>query len=170
MTTHLPVIAFVGRSNSGKTTLLVKLLPELRRRGYRIAVVKHTRHRGVETDAPGKDTRKLWDAGAEHTVLCTPDRIVHTRRVRSEPPLEEILRELRGVDLVILEGFKQTAVPKIEVVRAERSPQLIAGLTERIACVTDVAGLTCIGPRFGFDEIERLASFIEVHCGLLARD
>ena len=170
----IPVLAFVGRSNSGKTTLLVKLIPELRKRGYRVAVVKHTRHQGVETDLPGKDTRRLWEAGAEQTVFCTPDRIVHTRRVPTEPSLREILRGIQDVDLVILEGYKQEAdVPKIEVVRAERSSEPLDGLSGRIACVSDVSALACDEPCFDLEDIEALASFIEtfivVHRGLLAR-
>ena len=69
----VPVLCFVGRSNSGKTTLLEKLVPLLTARGYRLALVKHTHHKYVETDLPGTDTRRLWETGVTHTAFLTPD-------------------------------------------------------------------------------------------------
>lgn len=157
----IPCLGFIGRSNSGKTTLLEKLLGELGRRGYRVAVVKHTLRPDVETDFPGKDTRRLWDAGAGHTVLATPDRIVHTRRYATPPTLAEALAAVRDVDLILIEGYKQGDFPKIEVVRAARDPHLVPGVVGRIACVTDVSGLDCAGPRFDFAALPALADFIE---------
>ena len=155
------MLSFIGRSNSGKTTLLEKLIPALIRRGYRIAVVKHTLRRDVETDIPGKDTRRLWDAGAAHTTFITPDRIVHTHRCAAEPSLDEALRDIRDVDVILLEGYKGGNLPKIEVIRAARDTALIPGLEGRVACVTDVPDLCYDVPRFGFDDIVPLADFIE---------
>jgi molybdopterin-guanine dinucleotide biosynthesis protein MobB len=123
----IPCLGFIGRSNSGKTTLLEKLLGELGRRGYRVAVVKHTLRPDVETDFPGKDTRRLWDAGAAHTVLATPDRIVHTRRYATPPTLAEALAVVHDVDLILIEGYKQGDFPKIEVVRATLRLRCAAG-------------------------------------------
>ncbi len=157
----IPVVAFVGRSNSGKTTVVERLLPVLGARGYRVAVVKHTLRSDVESDLPGKDTRRFWEAGAAHTTLATADRIVHTRRYDAPPSLETALRGVCDVDLIVLEGYKEGSQPKIEVVRAARDPHLLPDLVGRVACVTDVAGLPWDGPRFGFDDIPALAGFIE---------
>ena len=157
----VPIVSFVGRSNSGKTTLLEKLIALLRERGYRVGVVKHTVRADVETDLPGTDTRRLWEAGAEHVAFVTPDRIVHTRRYAELPPLKAALAGVGDVDLVIIEGFKSGPYPKIEVVRAARDPALIPDLEGRVACVTDVPDLACGVPRFTFDDIPGLADFIE---------
>lgn len=161
MADMLPMIAFVGRSNCGKTTLLEKLIPLLQGRGYRVGVVKHTAHVTVETDAPGTDTRRLWDSGVAHVTLAAGDRVVHTHRYDVPPALEAVLAGMHGVDIVLVEGYKGSALPKIEVVRAVRDPQCIPGLIGRIACVTDVADLACDGPRFGLEKVEALADFIE---------
>jgi len=155
------VVSFVGRSNSGKTTLLEKLIALLRQRGYRVGVVKHTLRAGVETDLPGTDTRRLWEAGAEHVAFVTPDRIVHTRRYAELPPLEAALAGVGDVDLLLIEGFKYGPYPKIEVVRAARDPALIPDLEGRIACVTDVPDLACDGPIFPFDDVAGLADLVE---------
>ena len=157
----IPIIAFVGRSNSGKTTLLEKMIALLRERGYRVGVVKHTLRADVETDLPGTDTRRLWEAGAEHVAFVTPDRIMHTHRYAELPPLEAALAGVGDVDLVLIEGFKYGPYPKIEVVRAARDPALISDLENRIACVTDVPDLPCGVPQFAFDDVMALANFVE---------
>lgn len=156
-----PILSFVGRSNSGKTTLLEKLIALLRERGYRVGVVKHTVRADVETDLPGTDTRRLWEAGAQHVAFVTPDRIVHTRRYAELPPLEAALAGVGDVDLVLIEGFKYGPYPKIEVVRAARDPALIPDLENRIACVTDVPDLACGVPKFAFDDGMALVDFVE---------
>lgn len=159
-----PCLAFVGRSGSGKTTLLEKLVAELARRGLRVGVVKHTRHH-VESDDPGTDTRRLWEAGAVHTALVTPDRAVHARRYAEPPSLSDVLPAIRGVDLLLIEGFKRAEVPKVEVVRAACDPQLLPDLQGRIACVTDVPDLLWEGPTFALEDVEALAAFVESRIG-----
>ena len=161
MTDTLPMVAFVGRSNCGKTTFLEKLIPLLHARGYRVGVVKHTAHADVETDVPGTDTRRLWDVGTAHVALAAGDRVVHTHRYDVSPALDAVLAGIHDVDVVLVEGFKSSALPKIEVVRAARDPRCIPGLTGRIACVTDVRNLVCDVPRFGLEDVEALADFIE---------
>jgi len=158
---RFPIVSFVGRSNSGKTTLLEKLLVLLRQRGYRVGVVKHTVRADVETDLPDTDTRRLWEAGAAHVAFVTPDRIVHTRRYAEPPPLEVALAGVGDVDLALIEGFKYGPYPKIEVVRAARDPALIPDLEGRIACVTDVPDLVCGVPQFAFADVKGLADFVE---------
>lgn len=157
----VPLVSLIGRSNSGKTTLLARLIGILRRRGYRVGVIKHTRREDVETDVPGTDTRRLWDAGAAHVAFLTPDRVVHTHRWAAPPQLADALPGLHGVDLVLVEGYKWGDLPKIEVVRAARDPHLIPEVQGRVACVTDVEHLPCEGPCFGYEDVAGLADFIE---------
>jgi molybdopterin-guanine dinucleotide biosynthesis protein B len=161
MTDRFPIISFVGRSNSGKTTLLERLIPLLQQRGYRVGVIKHTLRQNVETDIPGTDTRRMWNAGADHVAFVTADRVVHTRRYAEAPTLEMALVDVHDVDIVIAEGFKRGPFPKIEVTRAARDPNLIPDVEGRIACVTDIPDLACDLPHFGLDDIAALADFIE---------
>jgi molybdopterin-guanine dinucleotide biosynthesis protein B len=145
---------------------LEKLIPALAQRGYQVGVAKHTHHREVETDMPGTDSRRLWDAGAEHVAFVTPNRVVHTHRYNTEPSLAEALRGIHDVDVVLMEGYKAAdapLVPKIEVVRAACDPQPIPDLKGRIAYVTDIADLSETLPCFRFTELERLLNFIEKH-------
>ena len=158
----IPIVAFVGRSGAGKTTLLERVIVALDARGVRVAVVKHTHHAGLATDLPGTDSRRLWEAGARHTTLWAPDCVAHTHRAASSPTLATVLRDIHDVDVILVEGHKRGALPKIEVVRAAVDPALL-DIEGRIACVTDVAELAWEGPRFSFDDagIAALADFIQ---------
>ncbi len=176
-----PIVSFVGRSNCGKTTLLEKLIPALTKRGYRTAVVKHTHHREVETDVPGTDSRRLWDAGADHVTFVTPNRVAHTHRyetadaTEAAPSLAEALRGIHGVDVILMEGYKAAGfikskraadthpVPKIEVVRSACDPAPIPGLKGRLAYVTEIPDLSRTLPCFKFEDLTGLMDFIELH-------
>ncbi len=158
---EIPIVAFVGRSGAGKTTLLERVIAALDVRGVRVAVVKHTHHTGLATDLPGTDSRRLWEAGAQHTTLWAPDRVAHTHRTASPPTLATVLRDIHDVDVILIEGDKHGALPKIEVVRAAVDLALL-DIEGRIACVTDAPDLAWEGPRFGFDDagVAALADFI----------
>ena len=158
----IPIVAFVGRSGAGKTTLLEQVVAALDARGVRVAVVKHTHHTGLATDLPGTDSRRLWEAGAQHTTLWAPDRVAHTHRASTPPTLAAVLRDIHDVDVILVEGDKRGSLPKIEVVRAAVNPALL-GIEGRIACVTDAPDLAWEGPRFSFDDagLAALADFIQ---------
>ncbi len=156
----IPIVSIVGFSDSGKTTLLERLIPELRRRGYRVAVVKHHPHPGVETDAPGTDTWRLARAGAEQVALVTPDQVVHWKRREGEPPLSEVVAEIRGVDLILTEGFKKERFPKVEVHRNTDFPPPIGPLEEVVAIVSD-RRFDLPVPQFDPDDVQGLADLIE---------
>ena len=113
------VIGLAGWSGAGKTTLLRKLIPELLRRGLSVSTVKHAHH-AFEIDRPGKDSFEHREAGAREVLIASGRRwaLVHELRGEAEPPLAELLARLSPVDLVIVEGFKAAAHPKIEVFRA----------------------------------------------------
>jgi molybdopterin-guanine dinucleotide biosynthesis protein MobB len=158
----IPVVATVGRSNSGKTTLLEKLIPELQRRGYRVAVVKHLHHAGTPFDVPGKDSYRFAQAGAEQVILAAPDRVVHVRHHEQEPTLAEVVAGIRGVDLILVEGYKRADVPKIEVSRRERDMELVCGDDERLIAVASDQRFDVDVPQFDLDDVAGLADLVEV--------
>jgi molybdopterin-guanine dinucleotide biosynthesis protein B len=131
-----PVVSIVGKSKSGKTTLIEKLVQELKSRGYRVATIKHI-PRGVDFDEPGKDSWRHIQAGSEATVLSSPDKIVLVKPVAQEATIDEVA-SLLGEDynIILAEGFKRGGAPKIEVHRKDGGA-LIEGLKKLIAIVTD---------------------------------
>ena len=155
-----PTICIVGRSKSGKTTLLEKLIREFKRRGYRVATIKHHSHPGFEIDRPGKDTWRHAQAGSDHVVIAAPDKVASIRRVEREPALEEIAAAIDDVDVILAEGYKRTGKLKIEMVRAERSTEPICTPDELLALVTDVAVPYNV-PKFGLEDAVGLADLIE---------
>ncbi|MCX8126432.1 MAG: molybdopterin-guanine dinucleotide biosynthesis protein B [Dehalococcoidia bacterium] len=154
----IPAICVVGKSNEGKTTLLEGLIPELKRRGYRIAVVKHT-DKEVELDTPGKDSWRLSRAGSDAVVLSTPGKVV-IFRAEVESSISEIQR-FTGLDfdLFIIEGYKQARLPKIEVRRGHRSGSSEI-LSDLIAIVSDQP-LSESVPVFTFGDTKGLVDLIE---------
>jgi len=153
------VVSVVGRSNSGKTTLLERLIPELRRRGYKVAVVKHS-VRGFDLDQPGKDSWRLAEAGSDAIVLSGPQKVALIRKVAREATLEELLTVIGDdYDLILVEGFKQSNYPKIEVHRKVQG-DLVSPPEELSAVVTDEP-LNVAAPQFSVDQGVALADLIE---------
>ncbi|NVN90168.1 MAG: molybdopterin-guanine dinucleotide biosynthesis protein B [Desulfuromonadales bacterium] len=119
------VVAFVAKSNTGKTTLLEKVILELKKRGYRIGAIKHDAH-SFDIDHPGKDSHRLATAGADTMLITSPEKLALIKKHAETPPLEQLIETYFGdVDIVLTEGFKRSSLPKIEVHRAERSPTLL---------------------------------------------
>ncbi len=157
---NIPCFSFVGQSGVGKTTVLERLVELLVQRGYRVAVIKHTRHTDIEIDAPGKDTRRFWDAGATQTMLVTPDRVVCVMRA-VHPAVSKVLATTRDVDVVLVEGDKLGPLPKIEVIRAVCTDTPLPGITGRVACVTDVHNPDWGWPCFALDDGAALADYVQ---------
>ncbi|MFC1906485.1 molybdopterin-guanine dinucleotide biosynthesis protein B [Chloroflexota bacterium] len=131
-----PVISIVGRSKSGKTTFIVKLVAELKSRGYRVATCKHAPE-GVDLNDRDKDNRRHLNAGSEVTALSSADKIVVIKPVQRDSSLEDVVRFFNeDYDIVLAEGFKQSSAPKIEVHRQEVGPPL-SSVRKRIAIATD---------------------------------
>lgn len=153
----IPIVSVVGYSNSGKTTFLVKLIRELKSRGYRVATVKH-HHRDFEIDIPGKDTWRHAEAGADTVVLASPGKVAVVERTPRELTLDEIAAKISGVDIIITEGFKQENKPKVEVFRSDVHSKLISPPDQLLAVVSDIVfeGL----PTFGFSDMAGLADII----------
>jgi len=159
--TAVPIVAIVGRSNSGKTTLLEKLIPRLQQRGFRVAVVKHFYHTGIQFDVPGKDSYRLAQAGADQVILAAPDKVIRIRRCERELTLEEVAASVRDVDIIVVEGHKRAAAPKIEVNRRERDSQLVCADDERLIAVVSNQRFAVDAPQFDLDEVDRVADLIE---------
>ncbi|MBM3153817.1 MAG: molybdopterin-guanine dinucleotide biosynthesis protein B [Chloroflexi bacterium] len=152
-------LSIVGKSKSGKTTLIEKLVSALKSRGYRVATVKHTTHREF-ADKPGKDSWRHIQAGSEATATSSPDGIVLVKPTTYDPPLEEITRLFNeDYDIVIAEGFKQCDAPKIEVHRKQIGAPL-CGLKNLVAVVTDEPLQSSVR-QFQIDDIESLTDFVE---------
>jgi molybdopterin-guanine dinucleotide biosynthesis adapter protein len=158
----IPILSVVGRSDSGKTTLLEKLIRELSARGRRIGTVKHHYHGPVAVDVPGKDSWRHRQAGAAAVALVSPDTLFV---VRESPPglsLEALVhRSLFGVDLVLTEGFKSGPMPKIEVNRRAQRAPLLCGPADRLVAVVADWDTGASVPHFGLADVAPLADFIE---------
>ncbi|MBE7443893.1 MAG: molybdopterin-guanine dinucleotide biosynthesis protein B [Planctomycetia bacterium] len=125
MQPKVPMISFVGKSNSGKTTLIVRLIRELKSRGYRVATIKHSHH-SFELDKEGKDSWLHTQAGADAVVVASKEMTGVIHIVPKELQLSEIVNTyLHDMDIVLVEGYKTLAIPKIEVFRSEISTELV---------------------------------------------
>ncbi len=107
----IPVVTLIGKSGSGKTTLMEGLIPELSRRGYRIATIKHHSHSGFEVDREGKDSWRHSRAGSVHVIIAAPDKIASYRNLKQELTLAEIVKEVQEADLILVEGYRQAELP-----------------------------------------------------------
>jgi molybdopterin-guanine dinucleotide biosynthesis adapter protein len=157
-----PVVPIVGYSGSGKTTVLVKLISELTRRGYRVGTIKHHSH-DFDMDVPGKDTWRHKQSGAVTTLISSPRRIGMVRDVVTEMRLEELLSLISGVDIILVEGFKQVKRPKIEVFRPEISKNPACGEDENLVALISDSPLDLEVPRFSPQDTMAVADFIVSH-------
>ena len=127
-----PAIAIVGRHNSGKTTLIEKVIAELTRRGSDVGSIKHHSHLGIEVDYPGKDSYRHREAGATETVIAAPDLLARIRTLTHEVECSDIIATMPGHDIVVVEGYRKSGLPTIEVMRAgnERDVAVAAAFAE----------------------------------------
>jgi molybdopterin-guanine dinucleotide biosynthesis protein B len=153
-----PVVVFVGLSGTGKTTYLEKLIPALKSRGLRLAVLKHDAH-GFEIDKPGKDSYRMKAAGADSVAICSGGKLAIVEATPTEPTIPEILDKLQPVDLVLIEGYKKSAYPKIEIHRAALGKPLLSQPEELLAVVTDEP-LPVPVPQLGLDDVESCAKLL----------
>ena len=115
----IPIVSFVGKSNTGKTTFLEMVVRDLKTKGYRVACIKHTHH-DFDIDQPGKDTWRLAQAGSDVVAISSPNKLAIIRRPESEPTLAHLAMLFWGeVDIVLGEGYKSENNPKILVVNTE---------------------------------------------------
>ena len=163
-----PILCFVGRSNSGKTTVIERLIPELVREGYRLATIKHAGH-GFNMDTEGKDSWRHKQAGAQTVIVTSKGSLAMFTDTEQEVGIEQ-LRERYvsdGIDLIIAEGWKSEGHPKIVVVRdhigeVSFSPEGLLAIVSNKPLPDVPSGVPVLDP----DDIESLAGLI---CGRFTR-
>ena len=127
-----PAIAIVGRHNSGKTTIIEKLIAELTARGHDVGSVKHHSHVGFEIDYPGKDSHRHREAGATETVIACAGKIARVKTIEGDMECHEIVHSMPGHDIIIVEGYRKSGLPTIEVMRSgNEADSLVADVFSR---------------------------------------
>jgi molybdopterin-guanine dinucleotide biosynthesis protein B len=156
------VVAIVGHQGSGKTTLIERLIPALRARGLSVSTVKHTHHHRIELDVPGKDSHRHRIAGAHEVIVASDSGWARIAASEEPASLQGLLAELRPVDVVLVEGFKQLEwLRRVEVFRGPGTPLALAD--PGIAAVAAPAGLSIpgyTGRRLGLDDLSAVLDFI----------
>lgn len=164
------IIGVAGWSNSGKTTLIEKLVAHFAGKGLRVATIKHSHHK-FDIDKPGSDTQRHRMAGASETAIVSGSRVAVIEEIeaRGEPTLDDVVSRLKPADIVFVEGYKSAPIPKIEVRR-------LAAATERVLASTDANVIAVAAdydvdghgkPVFGLDDVDGLAALIETAAGPL---
>ncbi len=166
-----PVLGLVAPSGTGKTTLLKQLVPILRRRGLRIGYLKHA-HCGVELDRPGKDSFVLREAGAQQVLLATKARWIlqgNSDQPEEDPKLDAMLARFasESLDLILVEGFKYSAYPKLELYRKACNQDLLYPQDPQILGVISDDALPEDAPqRLPLSDLEAIADFMEAHAAV----
>jgi len=169
MQRSMRIIGLAGWSGSGKTTLITKLLPHLIARGLRVSTLKHAHH-GFDLDQPGKDSFMHRTAGATEVVISSAKRfaVLHELRDEAEWDLPDLLTKFAAVDLVLVEGFKRDAFPKLEIHRAANGKPLIQPDDPHIVAIaSDIALPQAKVPVVGLDDVATIADVLLQHAAPL---
>ena len=163
----MKVYGVIGWKNSGKTSLMERLVADITGRGFSVSTVKHVHH-SVDLDQPGKDTFRHRQAGAREVVLASADRLAILVEHRGpEPELPAVLARLAQVDLVLVEGYKRDAHPKVEVWREETGQPLIQPGDPLVRAVATDAALSLPVPVLDLNDTRAVADFILREVGLV---
>ena len=156
-----------GWSGSGKTRLIMRLLPELIGRDYSVSTIKHAHH-DFDIDKPGKDSFEHRQAGALEVMISSGKRwaLMHENRAAPEPDAEALIKEMAPVDLILIEGFKDEAHPKLEIHRNENGKPLLYPNDPNIVAIATDEPLETNLPLLDINDILSIADFIESHCAL----
>ena len=161
-----PVVSIVAKSGTGKTTLLEKLIAELKQRGYKVGAIKHDAHR-FDIDYEGKDSWRLTRAGADTMLISSAQKLAMVKQHSAEEELslaESVAAYCHDVDIVLTEGFKRSPMPKIEVHRRERSEKLLCRDEEYDAALIAVASDSALDidvPLYDINDASGLCDLIE---------
>ena len=160
----MQVFGFAGWSGSGKTTLVEQLIPQLRAKGLVVSLVKHAHHE-FDIDQSGKDSHRHREAGCQEVLVTSAVRwaLMHELRGAPELSLHAALAQLSPCDLVLVEGFKSAAIPKLEVYRASVGKSMLHPRDKNIVAVATDAPLTTTLPVFDLGGIAPIAAFILAH-------
>jgi molybdopterin-guanine dinucleotide biosynthesis protein B len=163
----LKVFGFAGYSGSGKTTLIENLIPRFVLEGLTVSLIKHAHH-GFDIDRPGKDSYRHREAGCTEVLLTSDQRwvLMHELRGRPEPRLEDQLAVLSPCDLVLVEGYKASAIPKLEVHRPAHGRPLMFPENPHIVSVASDARIETSLPLFDLNDYDRIAGFVMTYLQL----
>ena len=165
----MKVFGVVGWKNNGKTTLVERLISQLTSMGYKVSSVKHAHH-NVDIDEPGRDSYRHRAAGAKQTLLATQHRwaLMREHREQDPPNLEQLLPLFEPCDIVIVEGYKGAAHPKLEIIRHLNKEGLLADqMPNIVALVTDQPHLPSDLPQLDLNNIQQVTDFVLQHTGLV---
>lgn len=156
----IPVICIVaGRSDTGKTTFMEKLIQELVQRGYKVGAVKSDTH-GFDIDIPGKDSWRFAQAGAKSTTIIGPDKYAIIQKTEHKREIEDVIPLIEDVDIILVEGYKASSRPRIEVIRKEKGTEIISPSEYLIAIVSDVKGLNASVPVLDINDFQGVVDII----------
>ncbi|HMX17021.1 MAG TPA: molybdopterin-guanine dinucleotide biosynthesis protein B [Rhodocyclaceae bacterium] len=156
----MKAFGIAGYSGAGKTTLIEALIPRFINRGLRVSVIKHAHH-GFDIDRPGKDSYRFREAGSGEVLVATDQRWVLMHEAKNGvPTLEDHLARFSPCDLVLVEGFKQEPIPKLEVHRQANGKPFIWPENPRIVAVASDAPIPGALPRLELDDRDAIAAFI----------
>jgi len=163
----MKIFGFAGYSGSGKTTLIERLIPLFTARGLRVSLIKHAHHT-FDVDQPGKDSFRHRHAGCTEVMVTSSRRwaLMHELRGAPEPGLSEQIARLSPCDLLLVEGFKREAIPKLEVYRAEVGESLIHPHDPNVVAVASDAPVETRLPRLDINAPPPIAEFILRYLGL----
>lgn len=164
----MKIFGLAGWSGSGKTSLMVRLLPELVGRGLSVSTMKHAHH-AFDVDTPGKDSYEHRQAGATEVIVTSANRwaLMHELRGAPEAQMEDLVARMSPVDLLLIEGFKHHAHDKLEVFRRDVGKPLLCVADPRVVAVaSDGAVPEARVPVIDLDDTRAIADFIAAHCGL----
>lgn len=155
----VPLVCIVGKSDSGKTTLIEKLVPELSRLGLSVGTIKHDVH-GFDIDHPGKDSWRHKRSGARLTLISSPTRLALVKDTDHDHTLDELIGYFDGLDLILTEGYKREDRPKVEVFRPEAHSEPLCRDDENLIALVSDAPVDLGVPRFGLEDAPGLAAFL----------
>ena len=157
----IPIVSIVGKSGAGKTTLIEKVIPELTRRGYRVATIKHDVH-GFDIDHKGKDSWRHKKAGATTTIISSPHKVAVVSDTDRDLGLSELRdRFVLEEDIVLSEGYYRDKQPKIEVSQKEEPYKLLCSNDKSLIAVASKYPMKLAVPWFNLDDIKKIVDFIE---------
>lgn len=161
------VYGIVGYKNAGKTGLMERLVTEITDRGFSVSTLKHAHH-AFDVDQPSKDSYRHRMAGAHQTLLSSSTRwaLMTELRDEEEPALQTLLAKLSPVDLILVEGYKRDAHPKVEAFRAQTGNPLIATDDPTIRAVASDTAIDLDRPCFDLNDTKAIADFIIAEVGL----
>jgi len=157
----IPIVSVVGKSNSGKTTLIEKMISKLVERGYRVATIKHNFH-GFDIDHEGKDSWRHKKAGARLTLLASPGKVAVMEDTGADLGIGELRdRYIHDVDIILTEGFKGNPYPKIEVFRSVMKRELLSSEDDNLIAVASDVPVDTDANRFDINDIEGIIDMVE---------